>query len=279
MRLPFFNRPKIEDLDRYIARKEYDKALTAVGDALKNNPQQFNLLLRQADILALVGDRAHAVGMYRDLARRYAQDGFYAKAIALYKKVLRLDPSQDDVHEELARLIEEDHKSRRPVEERLQLRPVPPGETVPSEEHLKELQASQLFGQFDRKTLEQILCSTSLRVYRDRDVIVHEGEPGSSLFLIVAGHVKVFTNDTDGNRVVLAELGPGDFFGEVSLLTGKPRTATITAVGQVAAIELDKPSVDRISEENPHVRQILEEFYTRRAHQTVEAVIRKIRRE
>ncbi len=278
MRFPF-SKPKIEDLDHYIARKEYDKALAAVGDALKKNPQQFNLLLRQADILALVGDRSHAVGMYRDLAKRYARDGFYAKAIALYKKVLRLDPSQEDVHEELARLIEEDQKSRRPIEMRLGLRPVPSAPLEETAQHLKELQASQLFGQFDRKTLEQILSSTSLRSYRDGDVIVREGAIGSSLFLIVSGHVTVSTEAEDGRRVFLAELGPGDFFGEVSLLTGKPRTATIEAKGHVAAIELDKQSVDRIAGQHPHVRKILEEFYTRRAHETVEAIIRKRRQD
>jgi len=276
VRLPF-SKPRIEDLDHYIARKEYDKALTAVGEALKKNPQQFNLLLRQADILALVGDRSKAVSMYRALARRYARDGFYAKAIALYKKVLRLDPKQDDVHAELARLIDEDRKSKRPVEERLGLRPAATDGSGPSAQHLKELRASQLFGQFDRETLEQLLSSTSLRSYRSGDLIVREGDTGSSLFLIVAGHVRVFTQAEDGNRVFLAELGPGDFFGEVSLLTGKPRTATIEAAGHVAAIELDKASVDQISERQPQVRRILEEFYTRRAQETVEAVIRKLR--
>lgn len=276
MRFPF-SKPKLEDLDHYIARKEYDKALAAVGEALKKNPQQFNLLLRQADILALVGDRSKAVGMYRNLAKRYARDGFYAKAIALYKKVLRLDPRQNDVHAELARLIDEDRKSKRPVEERLGLRPAAPGGKGPSAQHLKELRASQLFGQFDRETLEQLLSSTSLRSYRSGELIVREGDAGSSLFLIVAGHVKVFTQAEDGNRVFLAELGPGDFFGEVSLLTGKPRTATIEAAEHVAAIELDKASVDQISQRQPQVRKILEEFYTRRAQETVEAVIRKLR--
>ena len=95
--------------------------------------------------------------------------------------------------------------------------------------------------------------------------------------MIVGGSVKVFTRTEGGGNVSLAELSPGDFFGEVSLLTGRPRTATITACGEVTAIELDRSSVDRIAEGHPEVRQVLEDFYERRAKETVEAVINRIR--
>lgn len=275
MRLPF-SKARIEDLDRYIARKDYDRALEAVGRALQNNPKNFNLLLRQAEILTMVGDRQRAIEMYRKLARQYARDGFYAKAIALYKKVLRLDPGQQDVHAELAHLIDEDRRTRRPIEERLSLHR---GfrKRGKNEQRLKELRASELFAQFDRRSLENILSSTSLRGYIEGETIVREGEPGSSLFLIVSGRVEVFTAGDDGKQVYLAELGPGDFFGEISLLTGKPRTATIKAVDRVSAIELDKDSVDRIAARQPGVRSVLEQFYQRRAQETVETVIRKLR--
>ena len=89
----------------------------------------------------------------------------------------------------------------------------------------------------------------------------------------------MFTRGERGEHLPLAELGAGDFFGEVSLLTGKPRTATITAKTAVIAIELTKHDVDRISAEHPEVRSVLEDFYQRRAHETVEAVIRRMRGE
>ncbi|MCP4902853.1 MAG: cyclic nucleotide-binding domain-containing protein, partial [bacterium] len=121
--------------------------------------------------------------------------------------------------------------------------------------------------------------STSLRSFQEGDIIVTEGEEGSSLFLIVTGEVKVFTKGERGEHLPLAELGPGDFFGEVSLLTGKPRTATITAKTQVTTIELHKHSIDEIAGEHPEVRDVLEDFYERRAQDTVEAVIRRLRGE
>lgn len=278
-----FSRPRIEHLDRYLVDKEYDKALAAVAGELRKNPRQFNMLLRQAEILGMAGNRQQAISVYRELAEKYARDGFYAKAIALYKKVLRLAPDLEEVHAELARLIEEDQQSRRPFEERVGAasRAVEPSAEAAAQPlaELKELRASALFASFREQALEQILTSTSLRTYQEGDIIVTEGEIGSSLFLIVSGEVKVFTRGERGEHLPLAELGAGDFFGEVSLLTGKPRTATITAKNAVLAIELSKSDVDRISEQHPEVRSVLEDFYQRRAQETVEAVIRRMRGE
>lgn len=276
-----FGKPRIELLDKYLANKEYDKALEAIVTELKKNPSQFNLLLRQAEILGLSGDRGKAVNVYRELAEHYAHQGFYAKSIALYKKVLRLDPELQDVHSELARLIEEQEQTHRPLEERLaasqQHSPAELTQKRSAEE--KELQASSLFKMFPHEALERILALTCLRSFHEGDIIVTEGEEGSSLFLMVSGHVKVFTRGEKGEHILLAELGPGDFFGEVSLLTGRPRTATITARTPVNAIELGRASMLEIMEEHPDVSSILEKFYESRAQATVETIIQKMRQE
>jgi len=284
MKLPF-RRARFSRLDDYLANKQYDKALTAVADGLRRHPDQFNVLLRKAEILGMAGDPKRAVAVYRELAEELARGGFDARAIALYKEVLRLDPRLSDVHKELARLIEAEATSRAPIEDEIDISnedfsdaahradSTPQAETAQA----KELRASALFASFQEQALEQVLTSTALRSYGEGDIIVTEGEEGSSLFLIVSGAVKVFTRGERGEHLPLAELGPGDFFGEVSLLTGKPRTATITAKEQVLAIELTKADVDRIAAEHPEVRSVLDDFYTRRAHETVEAVIRKMR--
>jgi cAMP-dependent protein kinase regulator len=281
MKMPF-SRARFEDLDKYLAAKDYKRALAAVMAELERCPEKFNLLLRQAEILGVAGDQQEAIKIYRKLAARYAKDGFYAKAIALYKKVVKLDPSLNDVHRELTQLIEQDRDTRAPFQQRVQAS-APPAKQAPAassqvtQEH-KEIHASSLFTSFEEEALEQILSSTSLRSYSQGQVIVKEGDQGSSLFLIVSGTVTVFTSES-GSPLPLAELGPGDFFGEVSLLTGKPRTATITAKDAVAAIELDSESVDEIAAQHPQVRAVLEEFYNRRAQETVEAVIRRMREE
>ncbi len=276
-----FNKPRFEHLDKYLANKDYDKALTAVVSELKRNPSQFNLLLRQAEILGLAGDRDRAIALYKELAESYAKDGFFAKAIALYKKVLKFDPEQEEVHSELARLIEEQAKTHLPLEERLAMdqaerRAENRQASAPTPED-KERKASALFSAFPKEALEDLLASTNLRSYQEGDIIVTEGEEGHSLFLLVSGEVKVFTRGERGEHLLLAELGAGDFFGEVSLLTGKPRTATITAKSVVNAIELTTKAVDGIAADHPGVREVLEDFYESRAQATVEAVIQKMR--
>ena len=266
----------IDHLDRYLAKKDYDKALEAIKKELVKNPDQLNLRLRQAEILDLQGKRHKAIFIYRDIAETQAKDGFYARAIAAYKKILKLDPEQN-VHSEMARLIEEDRRTKMASQERRELASALEEEASSTDQELKELQASTLFSSFERETLVEIIASTELRSYDEGDIIVTEGEAGSSLFLIVGGTVKVFTRTEAGSNVPLAELGPGDFFGEVSLLTGRPRTATITASTEITAIELDSESLDRIAEGHPEVRKVLEDFYERRAKDTVEAVIKRIR--
>jgi len=270
------SRVAIDQLDRYLAKKEYDKALEAISKQLAKNPNQLNLKLRQAEILDLQGKRSKAIVIYRDIAEAQARDGFYARAIAAYKKILKLDPEQN-VHSEMARLIEEDRRTKIVSQERRELTGAFEEETPTTSQELKELQASTLFSSFEREALVEIISSTELRSYNQGDIIVTEGEAGSSLFLVVGGTVKVFTRTEDGGNMALAELGPGDFFGEVSLLTGRPRTATITASAEVTAIELDRMSLDRISEGHPEVGKVLEDFYERRAKDTVEAVIKRIR--
>lgn len=116
-------------------------------------------------------------------------------------------------------------------------------------EHTAELLArTRLFGGVDPDGLARIADRISeLDVPADR-VIARQGEIGSGFFLIAAGSVRVIR---DGE--ILAELGPGDFFGELSVLDGKPRTAQVVsrepttclalATWDFEAVVLEQPSV------------------------------------
>ncbi|HEV7425972.1 MAG TPA: cyclic nucleotide-binding domain-containing protein, partial [Thermoanaerobaculia bacterium] len=92
------------------------------------------------------------------------------------------------------------------------------------------------------------------------------------------GEVKVFTNGPGGTTLYLAKLGEGDFFGEVSMLTGKPRTATITASQRTELLRLDKEKLDNALAMYPGIRNVLNDFYQRRAEHTVEAMIESLKR-
>ena len=293
----FKGRPKFELLDQYVFQREYTLALEAIAEEIKKRPENFNLLLRQAEILGMAGDRDKAISVYRKLAEHYATQGFYARAIAVTNKVLRLDPKRQDVTKELAQLIAAQQAAELEAEAKLKsaekeglvqlkraesTRPAPaqppPPKADPAEQQLeRERAASRFFAEFPQGALEQLLCSAAVRSFDSEEVIVREGEPGTSFFLIEEGEVAVHTNDPTGKPMVLAELGAGEFFGEVAVLTGKPRTATIVATTPATVIEISGEDLDRIVAKFPDVRTVLQHFYEQRARATVEAMVARMR--
>jgi CRP-like cAMP-binding protein len=65
--------------------------------------------------------------------------------------------------------------------------------------------------------------------------------------------------------VKIADLKEGAFFGEISILTGQPRTASIVALNSCELLELDRPTLDRITQTHPHVWDVLREFAEKRS--------------
>jgi CRP-like cAMP-binding protein len=68
--------------------------------------------------------------------------------------------------------------------------------------------------------------------------------------------------------------GEGEFFGEISLLGGEPRTATITASLRAELLELDRARLDSIARRHPRVREVLQQFHDERKNNSLEATIR-----
>src|ERR671933_443642 len=81
-----------------------------------------------------------------------------------------------------------------------------------------------IFSDLDRRELERIAASMKERTFSAGDTVTAEGQSGVGFFVIESGEAKVTVGGQDRRR-----LGPGDYFGEVALLTDSPRTATITA--------------------------------------------------
>jgi CRP-like cAMP-binding protein len=287
----FKGKPRFENLDQYVAQRDYALALEAIAEEIKRRPDAFNLLLRQAEILGLAGDRDKAISLYRKLAQHYAEQGFYARAIAVINKVLRLDPARQDVTKELAQFIAAQQETERA--ERTKLRRatgeaaaeppapapplLPPAADPAQQQAEKERAASHFFAEFPPPALELLLSKTTVRSFAPPETIVREGDPSTSLFLIEEGEVEVQTTDPSGRQLFLAKLGAGEFFGEVAVLTGKPRTATIVATKAVTVIEIYREDLDEIAAQYPEVRAVLQRFYERRAQATVEAVITRMR--
>lgn len=78
------------------------------------------------------------------------------------------------------------------------------------------------------------------------------GDPGDSMYIVRSGRVEIsFKNDT-GEKIVVETVGPGDFFGEISLLDNGPRTATATVLEDLDAILVDRGDLDELMRLKPH---------------------------
>ena len=118
-----------------------------------------------------------------------------------------------------------------------------------------------------------------LESHPEGSVIITEGDPGAAMYIITTGEVKVYTRGTGKTGdVYLANLGEGEFFGEVSVLTGKPRTATITAARPTELLRLDKDKLDNALSKFPGIRRVLDDIYKKRATHTVEAMIESLKK-
>ena len=111
------------------------------------------------------------------------------------------------------------------------------------------LRRSHLMQGMTDRTLEAIGDLATEVQFASGEAIVREGDPGDAFYVITAGSAVVQQN---GAR--LRELGEGDFFGEISLIDGAPRTATITATDEVSALTLQREQFQRLIDEHPSVR-------------------------
>jgi hypothetical protein len=155
------------DVADLIARRSYPKALALPQAQLARQPQDARRRLKLADVLILAGRGKEAVGILSSLADAEAANGFAAKAIAVLKRIERIEPGRRDVEERTA--------------------------------------------------------------------------PDSDL---------------------------------EDILTGKPRTATLTAATSCEVLELDNATLDGITQSHPRVLEVLSRFHEARAEDTIEAVIR-----
>ncbi len=95
-------------------------------------------------------------------------------------------------------------------------------------EVVDHLRAVPLFQGLSDRALESVAALAAERSFDAGDAVTKEGDAGDAFYVVTAGHLDV----TQGGRH-LTDLGPGDFLGEISLIDGQPRTATVTAVGPV----------------------------------------------
>src|SRR5437868_70686 len=113
-----------------------------------------------------------------------------------------------------------------------------PGKTAEAAHFLQRI---KLFSTLSNDDCQQVVKRMRRRDFPPATVIVREGAPGSSMFFITSGNVEVRKKDSNTNiDFLLTEMGPGQNFGEMSLLTGKPRTATVITLQPTTCAVLEQ---------------------------------------
>ena len=107
----------------------------------------------------------------------------------------------------------------------------------------------------------ELADTVELHGFSAEEIIIREGDRGRSIYVILSGRVRVFTTDSEGNEEELAILVEGQFFGEMSLLTGKSRSAYVSALDTSMLMELSFTSMRKLIRGNLKVKEVLLDYY------------------
>ncbi len=122
-----------------------------------------------------------------------------------------------------------------------------------------------LFSEFDTAALDLLARQAEVRVVPAGGVVIEQDDDkGTSMFVVVEGTLGVRVRGPDGISREVGHLQPGAFFGEMSVLTGEKRSATVHAVGDVVLYEITKEHIASLLDSNPEIAAILSQTVAER---------------
>jgi CRP/FNR family cyclic AMP-dependent transcriptional regulator len=131
------------------------------------------------------------------------------------------------------------------------------------------LEAVNLFQGLDPEYIQTIDAMVTVRSLPKRAVIFTQGEESNSLYLVLEGRLKAYLSDTEGKEVILGFIEQGEAFGELSLLDGKPRSASIMALTASRCAVLSRQHFLTCLNSNPRIAiQLLGLMATRMRNST-----------
>ncbi|MFO1195598.1 MAG: Crp/Fnr family transcriptional regulator [Burkholderiaceae bacterium] len=121
------------------------------------------------------------------------------------------------------------------------------------EENKAFLRRVPLFSGLSEQQLEQLAAGSARRSFPKGRTIVSEGEPSQSMYILLAGRAKVQRSDSEGKEVILAVLGSGEFFGEMSLIDDSPRSASVITLEPCEFMAVSKDAFKSMLMQSPDV--------------------------
>lgn len=142
-----------------------------------------------------------------------------------------------------------------------------PPQEVPAEEVFNtvsdRLNRVSIFAPLDDEEIERLASASTSRVYAPGEAVVRIGQEGNSMYVIIRGGVKVQIPENDYMKTI-GTLRENDFFGEMSLLTGEPRSANVITTEESEVLRIDKSGLKPIFESNPTLVETIGELIEER---------------
>jgi CRP-like cAMP-binding protein len=267
---------------RLFRQADYARALRAYDHILQHLPSDPEVRRRIADVLGRVGLDAEAAQVHRAVARHDVRAGHPLPAIVAAAALEQLGHPDDELRD----LIAGTYAAGSPQLARFAGReaPPPPATPLPAPEldvpepfdqvaerartRALDLGAAQypmqlhpvpFLSELAREPFLAVLRALEVRRLGDGELVARQGDPGDALYLMGGGEVRVFVREGETDREV-ARLFEGTLFGEMALVTGQPRSASIAAVGEADIVEVNRAALARATATQPVIRDVLDRF-------------------
>jgi CRP-like cAMP-binding protein len=273
-----------------LEERQFERGLAVFAESVRRRPSDHRSRMLAARCLAELGERERAVTAYHACAEGLLRRDYLLSAMAACKLALELSPNERRLKDTLVRIHA---RAVRSAPGRASVPPpLPPdplfdgkvetdlmefiGEELVSRV-LEVLAAPDpggvadpnsrpplpLFADLERDAFLDLVQRMSWKSVPANTVISQEGDVGDHLDVIVAGKAEV-TRLVEGQRKVLGRLGGGSIFGELSLITGTPPTASVSTVVDTEVFEIRREHLNVVARSFPSVPQVLAEFAQQR---------------
>ncbi len=251
----------IDNIQKLVGKSNWKAAIADMEKLFSLDPDPITRV-RIGDAYQKLGQKPNAVQEYLFAADLYAEKGAIVKALAQYKLALRLEPGNRQAQARIEAL-----HSNRTVRE---------SKAEPTDKEVSKTASSviPLFAGFSQEEFNAFTQVMNVHPLPGGVTMVEQNDTGKSVYLIASGSVKVFTTMLSGERVDLAVLRSGDFFGEISFLTGKPRTATVETVEDSVILEVTEEKLREIISQRPHIHDVLQRYSDMRTRGTTEKILK-----
>ena len=297
----------LDSFKHLVGRKpKEDSQLARYKKALEENPQNIAIRLKLGEFYSKNGDKTAAIREYTTAAIQYADDGYLIKAIAVNKIIVRLDPARQEALDRLSELYfqrgitadplvqsyrEAKEKEERAKTERFTVDANAGAESAPADFtpdeiidlHTEPEQEVDLTVYLEKLPFLRDF-STDTKRWLTRHLNVHEHSAGSlllhgnrqdeSLFIVADGHASMITTDKEGQETIVTLIGPGGFFGGISLCqplrqvddSDNNTDLTVKAATLCIILEIGYEELGALARREPEYSEtLLGEYYKRRA--------------